>query len=145
MNVFRKETFMTPEQKDLVQGSFAKVAPIAPQAAALFYGRLFELDPSLKPLFKSDLKDQGDKLMKTLAFAVNGLDDLGAIVPAVEDLGKRHVAYGVKDEHYATVGAALLWTLEKGLGDAFTDDVKEAWVEVYGVLSTTMKKAAATV
>ncbi len=134
---------MTPTQVELVQTSWEKVVPIADTAAELFYGRLFELDPSLKPLFTSDIKEQGKKLMQMISVAVKGLSDLEKIVPAVEELGKRHVGYGVKDEHYDTVGAALLWTLEKGLGDAFTPDVKEAWTETYTVLATTMKNAAA--
>lgn len=134
---------MTSQQVELVQTTWAKVVPISEQAAALFYGRLFELDPNLKPLFKTDIKEQGKKLMQMIGLAVNGLSDLNRLVPAVEDLGRRHVGYGVKDEHYATVGTALLWTLEKGLGDAFTPDVKDAWATTYGVLSTTMQKAAA--
>jgi hemoglobin-like flavoprotein len=134
---------MTPEQKNLVQESFAKVAPIAETAADLFYGRLFELDPTLKPLFKGDMKEQGRKLMLMIGTAVKGLDDLGAIVSAVQALGVRHKKYGVKDEYYGTVAAALLWTLEKGLGDAFTPATKEAWTVVYGILATTMKDAAA--
>lgn len=136
---------MTPEQIKLVQESFAKVVPIAEQAAALFYGKLFELDPSLKPLFKGDMTEQGRKLMAMISTAVNGLTDLDAIVPAVQALGERHVGYGVTDAHYDTVGAALLWTLEQGLGDAFTSDVREAWATVYGLLAGTMKDAAATV
>jgi hemoglobin-like flavoprotein len=134
---------MTPTQVELVQATWEKVVPIADTAAALFYGKLFELDPSLKPLFTSDIKEQGKKLMQMITVAVRGLNDLEKLVPAVQALGRRHVAYGVKDEHYATVGTALLWTLEKGLGDAFTPDVKEAWATVYGVLADTMKKAAA--
>ena len=134
---------MTPEQKTLVQESFGKVAPIADQAAALFYRRLFELDPGVKPLFKTDLDEQGRKLMQMIATAVNGLDDLEALVPAVQDLGRRHVAYGVKDEHYETVGTALIWTLEQGLGEDFTPETQAAWVTGYGVLATTMKDAAA--
>lgn len=134
---------MTPKQKHLVQDSFAKVAPIADQAATLFYQRLFTLDPNLKPLFKSGMEEQGRKLMKMIGTAVNGLDDLNALVPAVQDLGRRHVDYGVKDPHYDTVGSALLWTLEQGLGDDFTTETKEAWAEVYGILATTMKDAAA--
>ena len=136
---------MTPEQKTLVQQSFARVAPIADQAAALFYGRLFELDPSVKPLFKTDLETQGRKLMQVLAIAVNGLDDLDALVPVVQSLGRNHVAYGVRDEHYDTVGSALLWTLEQGLGEGFTPEVKVAWTTVYGIIATTMKTAAAEV
>ncbi len=130
-------------QKKLVQDSFAAVAPNAEAAAGLFYGHLFELDPSLKALFKGDMKEQGRKLMAMLKIAVAGLDDLGKLVPAVQDLGRRHTAYGVKDEHYNTVAAALLWTLEQGLKDGFTPDVKAAWTAVYGVLAETMKSAPA--
>lgn len=122
----------------LVQGSFKKVEPIAEQAAEIFYSKLFEKDPELKPLFKGDIKEQGKKLMTMLATAVNGLNNLDAIVGAVQDLGKRHVGYGVKESHYATVGEALIETLEAGLGEDFTDEVKEAWIEVYTLLSTTM-------
>ena len=135
---------MTTEQIRLVQTSFAQVAPIAPQAAALFYGRLFELDPGLRPLFKSDLTDQGRKLMQMIGVAVNGLTRLDDIVPAVKQLGVRHATYGVKDEHYDTVAAALLWTLGQGLGDGFTPEVSEAWTEAYTLLASTMKTAAAT-
>lgn len=133
---------MTPRQVDLVQTTWAKVEPISDQAAALFYGRLFELDPELKPLFKSDIKEQGKKLMQMITIAVRGLTDLGKLLPAVEDLGRRHVSYGVRKKDYDTVGAALLWTLEKGLGDAFTSEVKEAWTETYTALATTMLKAS---
>lgn len=134
---------MTPEQTALVQKSWAAVTPIADTAADLFYGRLFELDPALKELFPSDLTEQKKKLMQTLAVCVNGLTDLGEIVPAVQALGKRHADYRVQEQHYETVGAALLWTLEQGLGENFTPEVRDAWVEVYTVLSTTMKEAAA--
>jgi len=136
---------MTPEQKQLVQDSFAKVAPIAPQAAELFYGRLFELDPALKPLFKGDMSEQGKKLMSTLGVAVGSLDNLDALIPVLQNLGRGHVAYGVQDAHYDTVGTALLWTLEQGLGDGFTPDVKAAWSEVYTIVATVMKEAAADV
>jgi len=136
---------MTSEQKQLVQDSFAKVAPIAPQAAELFYGRLFELDPALKPLFKGDMSEQGKKLMSTLGVAVGSLDNLDALIPVLQNLGRGHVAYGVQDAHYDTVGAALLWTLEQGLGDGFTPDVKAAWSEVYTIVATVMKEAAADV
>ena len=139
------EEGLTPRKIALVQTSFKKVEPIAETAAELFYGKLFELDPSLKSLFKGDIKEQGRKLMAMLKTAVDGLDDIGAIVGAVQDLGKRHVGYGVTDAHYDTVAAALLDTLAKGLGDDFTPEVKAAWVEVYTVLATTMKEAAATV
>jgi hemoglobin-like flavoprotein len=134
---------MTPQQKQLVQTTFAKVAPIADEAAALFYGRLFEIDPALRPMFTTDLKEQGRKLMAMIAMAVNGLDRLDQLVPAVRQLGARHAGYGVRDEHYDTVAAALVWTLEQGLGGDFTPDVREAWVAVYGVLASTMKDAAA--
>lgn len=133
---------MDSKQKELVQSSFALVAPIADTAADLFYDRLFEIDPTLRPLFKGDLKEQKKKLMQMLAAAVRGLDDISALAPVVRDLGARHGGYGVKDEHYDTVAAALLWTLEKGLGEKFTLDTKAAWVAVYGVLSSTMKEGA---
>jgi hemoglobin-like flavoprotein len=136
---------MTPQQKHLVQTTFAKVAPIADDAAALFYGRLFELDPSLRPMFTTDLKEQGRKLMRMIGMAVNGLDRLDELVPVVRQLGARHAGYGVRDEHYGTVATALVWTLEQGLGPDFTPEVKDAWVAVYGVLATTMKDAAAAV
>lgn len=133
---------MTPEQKDLVQSSFAKVEPIAATAAELFYARLFELDPSLKSLFSGDMEEQGKKLMTMLGTAVRSLNNLDGLVPVVKRLGERHVGYGVETGHYVTVGNALLDTLEKGLGDDFTPDVKEAWTVVYGVLSSTMIAAA---
>ncbi len=132
----------TAEQVKLVQESWAMVEPIADTAAELFYGRLFETAPEVKPLFSGDMKAQGRKLMAMITVAVRGLSDLEAIVPAVQELGKRHVAYKVKEEHYAVVGSSLLWTLEKGLGDAFTPATKDAWATVYGVLSTTMIDAA---
>jgi len=129
---------MTPTQVKLIQESFAKVAPVAPQAAAMFYGRLFEIVPEVKPLFRGDMTEQGRKLMATLAVVVNGLADLGSILPAASALAKRHVAYGVKPEHYAPVGAALLWTLERGLGAAWTPTLAEAWTAAYGTLSDFM-------
>jgi hemoglobin-like flavoprotein len=134
---------LTLTQIELVQGSFAVIAPIADDAAALFYRRLFEIDPGLRPMFKDDMTEQRKKLMHMLTAAVKGLPRLDRLVPVVEDLGRRHAKYGVSDEHYETVGRALLWTLEKGLGSAFTPDVKEAWATVYGVLASTMKNAAA--
>jgi hemoglobin-like flavoprotein len=136
---------MTPREKELVQTSWEKVVPIADTAASLFYTRLFELDPALRPMFTSDIKEQGKKLMQMITVAVRGLDDLEALVPAVQALGRRHAGYGVKDEHYGTVATALLWTLEKGLGEAFTEEVKSAWVTVYTILADTMKNASATV
>ncbi len=133
---------VSPQQVTLVQESWAKVVPIADQAAELFYGKLFAADPSLKALFKGDMKAQGKKLMQMITVAVNGLTNLEKIVPAVQELGKRHAGYGVQPAHYDTVGAALLATLNDGLGAAFTADVKAAWTAVYGVLAGTMKTAA---
>lgn len=136
---------MTPEQIKLVQSSWEMVKPISDKAAELFYGKLFELNPAYRELFPSDMTEQGRKLMAMINTAVNGLNNLEAIVPAVQDMGKRHVGYGVKNEDYDTVGEALLWTLGAGLGDAFTDDVKKAWTDTYVLLATTMKDAAAAV
>ena len=133
---------MDSKQIELVQTSFAKVAPIADTAATLFYGRLFELDPSLKPLFKSDMTEQGKKLMMMLAAAVHNLNNLDEVVPAVEALAIRHVGYNVTPEMYDTVGEALLWTLGQGLGDDFTPEVEAAWTELYVTLATVMKTAA---
>lgn len=129
---------MTPEQIKAIQESFAKVAPISEQAAALFYGRLFAIDPALKPLFRGDMKEQGRKLMATLAVVVNNLNNLGAVLPAASGLAKRHVAYGVKPAHYTPVGEALLWTLQQGLGAAWTPELAAAWSAAYGVLSEYM-------
>jgi len=134
---------MTPHQIKLVQDSFAKVVPIKDAAAGMFYERLFELDPNLRSLFKGDMNEQRKKLMAMIATAVGGLNKLDEIVPAVQALGERHADYRVRPEHYETVGAALLWTLEKGLGEAFTADVAKAWTDVYGLLSSTMIEAAA--
>ncbi len=134
---------ITEQQIALVQESWDKVVPIQETAAELFYGQLFEIAPEVKPLFKGDMKSQGRKLMTMLNTAVKSLNDLDAIVPAVQDMGKRHVGYGVKDEHYDVVAEALLWTLGKGLGDDFTDEVKDAWVAVYTLVATVMKDAAA--
>jgi hemoglobin-like flavoprotein len=133
---------VTPTQKTLVQDTFASIAPIADDAAALFYRRLFEIDPSLRSMFRGDMAEQRRKLMQMITAAVKGLDRLDQLVPVVQDLGRRHAGYGVMDAHYETVGAALLWTLEKGLGDAFTLEVRDAWATVYGVLATTMQQAA---
>ncbi len=134
---------MNAEQIALVQESYKLVDPISEQAAALFYDRLFTIDPSARPLFHNDMAAQGRALMGMLRVAVKGLSKLDTIVPAVQQLGVRHVGYGVRPEQYETVGAALIWTLEQGLGDAFTPQVREAWVAAYTVLAQTMKDAAA--
>ena len=126
---------MTPEQVTLVQRSFAKVVPIAEPAAAMFYGRLFEIAPEVKPLFHGDMAEQGRKLMGTLAVVVSGLTNLESILPAASALAKKHVAYGVKAEHYGPVGVALLWTLEHGLGAEWTPDLADAWTAAYTTLS----------
>ena len=126
----------------MVQQDWAKVLPIAETAATIFYDRLFALDPKLRALFKPDLTEQKLKLMKTIGYAVNSLTNVAEIVPTVQALGRRHVAYGVKPEHYQTVGAALLWTLKQGLGESFDSNHEAAWGKVYGVLSQTMIKAA---
>lgn len=133
---------LTPQQIELVTNSWKSVLPIADKAAELFYNRLFELDPELRPLFKDDIKVQGERLMNMINVAVNALNKLDDVVPAIQAMGRRHRDYNVKDEHYATVASALLWTLEQGLGDAFTADVKEAWTQVYTILATTMIEAA---
>jgi hemoglobin-like flavoprotein len=134
---------MTPTQIKLVQDSFLLVLPIEDTAADLFYQRLFELDPSLRPLFKGDLAQQKKMLMQTLSVAVRGLSKLDAVVPVLEHLGQRHVGYGVEDRHYETVGAALLWTLEKGLGAAYTAETAAAWTTVYELIAKVMRNAAA--
>jgi len=126
---------MTPSQIQLVQDSFAKVAPISEQAAILFYDRLFEVAPQVKAMFPDDLTEQRKKLMGTLAVVVGGLTNLEAVLPAASALAKRHVSYGAAPEHYPVVGSALLWTLEKGLGEAWTPDVADAWTAAYGTLS----------
>jgi len=133
---------MTPEQVSQVQTSWAHVVPIADQAADLFYDRLFELDPSLRRMFKEDMRAQKRALVGMLAVVVNGLGKLDTIVPAVQQLGSRHATYGVQDSHYATVGSALLWTLEQGLGDRFQPQTREAWTAAYTLLADTMKAAA---
>lgn len=134
---------MTPQQKELVQQTWTMVVPIADTAAELFYGRLFELEPSYKAMFKNDMTEQGKKLMKTINIAVTALDDVEPLIPVLKKMGADHVGYGVKERDYNVVGAALIWTLEKGLGDAFTDEVKNAWGAVYEVLASVMKQGAA--
>lgn len=135
---------MTPAQIEAVKTSFARVRPVSDQVGAMFYDRLFALDPKLRPLFKGDIASQSRKLMTTLAVVVDGLDRLEDLVPAVQALGVRHSTYGVTDADYDTVAQALLWTLQQGLGDDFTPATREAWTDAYTVLATTMKQAAAS-
>lgn len=133
---------MTPQQIELVQSSFAKVAPIAPKAADIFYAKLFEAAPGVRPLFPDDMKEQKNKLMTMLGVAVNGLTRLDEIVPAVEALGRRHVGYGALQEHYPVVGATLLATLEEGLGGDWSPAHAEAWGEAYALLAGVMVAAS---
>jgi len=134
---------ITPQQKELVQKTWVMVVPIADKAAELFYGRLFELEPEYKVMFKNDMTEQGKKLMKTINIAVEALNDVEPLVPTLKQMGADHAGYGVKDRDYNVVGAALLWTLEQGLGDAFTDEVRNAWGAVYDLLASVMKQGAA--
>ena len=134
---------MTNEEIELVKTSWAKIGPISDVVAELFYGKLFETDPTLKSMFSDDMEEQGKKLMMMINTAVIGLDSLEQIVPAVKAMGGRHAGYGVTDAHYDTVGEALIWTLGEGLGDGFTEESKNAWLTTYRVLSETMKAGAA--
>lgn len=130
---------MTPRQQTLISESWTQVAPIADQAATIFYARLFELDPSIRPMFAhTDMAGQRKNLVQTLTVVVKSIDRLEAVVPAVEALGRRHAGYGVRPSHFATVGAALLDTLSVGLGEAFTPEVREAWATAYGILADVM-------
>jgi nitric oxide dioxygenase len=133
---------MTPDQIKLVQQSFTQVEPIADTAASIFYERLFEITPAVKPLFHGDMAEQRRKLMATLATVVEGLADIEAVLPAASALAKRHVGYGVKPEHYDSVGAALLWTLERGLGERWTSELAAAWSAAYATLSGFMVSEA---
>ena len=132
---------MNEDTVKLVQASWIKVMPIAPQAAELFYNNLFKLDPSLKAMFKGDMQAQGKKLMQMIGAAVGKLGDIDNLVPILQGLGQRHGGYGVKPEHYATVGSALLATLSQGLGDEFTPEVRSAWTQVYGLITNVMLDA----
>jgi len=136
---------MTPREIELVQDGWRKVLPVASIAAALFYGKLFSLDPALQPLFKGDMREQGRNLTAMISIAVRALSRPDTIGRAVHDLGRRHVSYGAKPHHYDTFAVALLWALEQVLGEAFTAEAKEAWAAAYDVLAKTMKDAAGTV
>ncbi|MBZ0106557.1 MAG: hemin receptor [Sulfuricella denitrificans] len=135
---------MTPEKIALVRSSWQMVLPIKDTAAQLFYGRLFELDPSLRGMFRGDMVEQGRKLMAMINTVVASLDNLGPILERIEDMGRGHVAYGVTEAHYDTVGSALIWTLGRGLGEQFTPAVMNAWGEAYNILASAMKQAAYT-
>lgn len=134
---------MDAKQIGLVQGSFTQVTPVADQVADLFYARLFQLDPALRGMFKGDMAEQKHKLIAMLTFTINNLTQPEELLPAVQALGRRHTGYGVENRHYETLGEALLWTLEKALGEAFTPEVNAAWAAVYSLLATTMQQAAA--
>lgn len=135
---------MSPDQTQLVQDTWKQVVPIADTAANLFYDRLFEIDPSTRPLFNAEtLPEQKRKLIMMLNTVVNGLKRPEEIIPAAEALARRHVGYGVAAPHYESVGAALLWTLEKGLGQAWTEEARQAWTAAYDLLSGVMRRAAA--
>lgn len=133
---------MNADQKLLVRETWAKIVPIQEKAAELFYGRLFEEYPEVKPYFKGDMTEQGKKLMAMINTAVNSLDSLESVIQPVKDMGARHTEYGVKDEDYDKVAAALLWTLEQGLGSLFTPKVKEAWTVLYTTVADVMKAGA---
>lgn len=135
---------MTPEQVQTVQDTWKAVVPIADKAADLFYDKLFLMDPGLRTLFPEDLTEQKKKLMSMIGRVVTALRDPSGVVPAIQDLGRKHVGYGVKKEDYSVVGGALLWTLEQGLGAAWTPDVKDSWVAAYTLLSGVMIDAAST-
>jgi len=133
---------MTPDQIALVQETFGKIVPMKEEAAEMFYQRLFEIDPKLRPMFKGDIAEQGQKLMAALGAAVSGLKTPEKVLPTIQELGVRHASYGVKEYHYTTVAHALIWTLEQGLGNEFTDAVRDAWIDAYTFISQTMIDAA---
>ena len=133
---------MTPEDVDIVQSSFATVAPISDAAGRMFYGRLSNIAPDVRPLFRGDLDEQSRKLMQMLATVVGGLSDLEKIIPAAQKLAVRHVDYGVTAAQYEPVGEALIWTLSEGLGDQFDADAEAAWRRAYAALSGVMIEVA---
>ena len=136
---------LTRRQKKLVQQTWGQIVPISETAAGMFYSRLFEIDPDLESLFPAEeraMREQGRKLMWMITLAVRGLDRPDELLPAVEDLGRRHATYGVREKDYASVGAALLWTLEQGLGESFTPEVEDALAATYGLLANVMQDGA---
>lgn len=134
---------MNDHQIQLVRDSFALVRPIADQAAALFYDKLFERDPSISSMFRGDMGQQGARLMQMIEGAVQMLDRPAMLRHALLRLGERHAGYGVVDAHYPLVGAALLDTLAVGLGDAFTAETREAWAAMYTMVADAMREGAA--
>ena len=137
---------MHTETRQIIQNSWQKVIPIADTAAGLFYRRLFEIDPEIKPFFQAtDMVEQRKKLIQALSLVVNSVNQVEKVVPTLQELGRRHLSYGVRDEHYDTVGAALLWTLEQGLGAQWNAEVESAWTEAYTLVAGVMKAAAAEV
>ncbi|MCK5478874.1 MAG: hypothetical protein KAI44_08160, partial [Methylococcales bacterium] len=136
------KVLITEEQIDLVQSTWQKIVPVKDQTAELFYRKLFLTNPEVRPLFKGDIKAQGEKLVTSINLVVNSLNNLEHVVPALQEMGIRHIDYGVLPEHYDVVGSTLLWTLEQGLGADFTDEVKEAWTTAYGIIASTMIEAA---
>ena len=136
-----ESTAITDEQIELIEQSWEKVVAISEEAACIFYARLFEVAPALRSLFRGNMTEQGTKLMQMIGTAVYGLRSLDRVVPALQQLGQRHADYGVKESHYQIVGESLLWTLQKGLGSAFTKDTEEAWRVAFGILSKTMIEA----
>jgi len=133
---------MTPREIEIVQQTFEKVRPIAAAAAELFYQKLFALDPSIAGLFRGDMKEQGRKLMNMIGAGVHGLSNTAALVPVLRDLGRRHNGYGVMQRHYVTVGSALIWTLEQGMGPDFTPEVRDAWCAAYELMAGVMQQGA---
>jgi len=129
---------VTPDQIAAVRESFAKVVPISEQAATLLYGRPFEIAPAVKPLLRGDMTEQGRKLIATLNVVVTGLANVESLLPAASALAKRHAGYGVKAADYQPVAAALLWTLERGLGEQWTPQLAAAWTEAYAILANFM-------
>jgi len=136
---------MTPEQVQIIKLTFAQVMSHKDQVGRMFYDRLFAVAPETRPLFKGGIEAQSRKLMETLALAISMLRDMPRLVSTLEALAQRHVGYGVQDEHYDKVGEVLLWTLEQGLGAAFTPEASAAWTELYGAVAQIMRKAAAGV
>lgn len=131
---------MTTEQIEIVKENFNQIAPLADLVAAEFYERLFQLDASLRPLFKEDLTEQKKHLMMMLKFAIGTLDRMEVFEPSLEELGRKHIAYGVKETHYETVGDALILTLRAMLGASLTEQLEAAWIAAYSLIAGTMQR-----